>query len=101
LAPVGGGNASFIDDFPMPLIKEWGDQVTNEIVRQLMKEGKFYSLEKPAELITIIKTQFLAAKVTPEGGRNDIPNRLNSYFAVFNFLMPHSASFEKIYATII
>jgi hypothetical protein len=70
----------FIDDFPMPLIKEWGDQVINEIVPQLIEEDGFYLLEKPGKLITISQTQFLAAKVTPEGGRNDFPDRLNSYF---------------------
>jgi dynein heavy chain len=65
-----------------------------------MEDDGFYSLEKPGEFITIIKTQFLAAMVTPGGGRNDIPDRLKRYFAVFNCLMPDSASIERIYATI-
>ena len=78
-----------------------GDKVTNKIIRQLMEDGGFYSLEKPSELTKIMNTQFIAAMCTPGGGRNDVQDRLKRHFAVFNCTMPDSASINRIYSTII
>ncbi|GBG77441.1 hypothetical protein CBR_g23890 [Chara braunii] len=99
--PGGKRMVLFIDDLSMPAFNEWGDQVTNEIVRQLLEQGGFYSLERPGDLKKIVDVLYLAAMNEPTGGKNDVPSRLKRHFACFNVPMPSMIAIKSIYGTLV
>ena len=99
--PKGGGRlAVFIDDINMPVINEWKDQVTNEIVRQVVESREVYDLKKPGQRKELKGLMYMAAMSHPTGGKNDIPNRLKRHFSVFNVPLPEESSIQQIFGAI-
>ena len=101
--PNGKKLTVFVDDISMPDINEWGDQPTNEIVRQLVEFGNFAFLDKDKRGVMkkCDDLVFLAAMTHPGGGRNDIPDRLKSHFLIFNLVPPSLESINDIYGQIL
>lgn len=93
----------FFDDMSMPFVNEWNDQITNELTRQLIEQGGIYFLDKDKRggFKVIINLNFIGAMNQPEGGRNDLPNRLKSKFFSFNMVLPSLKSVDKIYGSMI
>ena len=97
--PNGMKMTCFLDDLSMPLVNEWGDQPTLEIVRQIVETGKFAFLDKDkrGDLKVLEDVQFVAAMNIPGGGKNDVPHRLKRHFGILTLTLPSITSIDDIY----
>ena len=93
----------FFDDMSMPFVNEWNDQITLEIMRQLIELKGYYFLNKEnrGDFKNVSNLQFLGAMNHPGGGRNDIPNIIKRFFFIFNMKSPSVRSIENIYGRIL
>jgi dynein heavy chain len=99
--PPGGKKcAFFVDDISMPVINSWGDQITNEIVRQCLDENGCYNLDKAGEWRIFADMGYISAMVHPGGGRNDVPHRLKRQFNLINVTMPSLGAINNIFGSI-
>jgi dynein heavy chain len=101
--PNGKSLTVFVDDISMPNINEWGDQPTNEIVRQIIEFNSFAFLDKDkrGDMKICEDLTYMAAMTHPGGGRNDIPHRLKRHFIIFNLVPPSIESINDIYGQIL
>ena len=93
-----------LDDISMPLVNKWGDQMTLELVRQLLEQGGYYLIgetENRGNMKKVTKLTYIGAMNHPKGGKNDIPNRLKRQFYIFNMTLPNEISVNDIYARIL
>ena len=98
--PTGGKTMHvFVDDISMPAPNKQGDQVTLEIVRQLIEQRGMYFLlrEERGNMREIVNLKFLAAMIHPGGGRNSIPDRLKRHFFSMNMTPPSQKAIVNIY----
>jgi dynein heavy chain len=92
----------------MPAYNDWGDQITMEIVRQLMEYKGMYNLDKPGEFKNILDLIFIGAMLQPGGGKNDIScmagmngGRCKRQFHVMNVTLPSVASINQIFGALL
>ena len=98
--PPGGKSMTvFVDDMSMPEVNAWGDQPTNEIVRQLVETNGYCFLDKDkrGDFKIIEDLVYIGAMNHPSGGKNDIPNRLKRHFFAFNMTVPPVNTILGIY----
>jgi len=93
----------FLDDVSMPEINKWGDQITLEIIRQLVELGYVWNLEKgkAGEQQFIEDLVYVLAMNHPGGGKNDIPQRMKRHCANVNVPMPAISSINQIFGAIL
>ena len=104
LRPENGKSLTvFVDDISLPETNEWGDQPTNEIVRQLIEFGCFAFLDKDkrGDMMVCEDISLMSAMSHPGGGRSDVPARLRRHFMVLNLVPPSIESINDIYGQIL
>ena len=101
--PNGKKMTVMLDDLSMPLVNDWGDQPTLELVRFLVENGGVYFLDsdKRGDFKVCEDLLYVGAMQQPGGGRNDIPNRLKRQFFMFNMVAPSIVSINDIYGNMI
>ena len=81
-----------VEDISLTPADKWGDQTNCEVLRQLINEGGYYDLQKPAEWSSIMGLHYACVMTHPLSTHRDIPMRLKSQLCAFNLTVPSETS---------
>ena len=81
-----------IEDISLCPCDKWDDQVSCELLRQLIADGGYYDERKSAEWLSLMGLQYMAVMRHPLATHRDIPIRLKAQFCTLNMTLPSESS---------
>lgn len=81
-----------VEDVSLTPSDKYGDQINCELLRQLINEGGFYDIHKPAEWSSVMGLHYICVMAHPLYTHKDIPMRLKGQLCAFNITVPSDGS---------
>jgi len=81
-----------IEDISLAPTDKWDDQISCELLRQLITDGGYYDEQKPAEWLSIMGLHYISVMQHPLATHRDIPIRLKAQFCTLNITLPSDSN---------